>query len=111
MEPNLHASISQAPKYITCKKAMSKTMSKTNLTTTSLCALISGGFVVSGSQCVVAIESKGKQECQMIAVESVTPEDPPEQLLEKLSNSLSEPSCNLTVTVYGICGGLHGKPK
>lgn len=84
---------------------------KTSTTTSELCALISGGFAVSGSQCVVAIESKGKQECQMIAVESVTPEDPPEQLLEKLSDSISEPSCNLTVSVYGICGGLRGKPE
>lgn len=74
-----------------------------------LCALISGGFVVSGSQCVVAVESAGKKECQMVAVESVTPEDPPEKLLEHLSKAISEPSSNLTVTVYGICGGIHGK--
>ena len=80
-------------------------------TTSELCALISGGFVVSGAQCVVAIESAGKQDCQMIAVESVTPEDPPEKLLEKLASAVSEPSSNLTVTVYGICGGLQGKPK
>lgn len=81
------------------------------MTTAELCALVAGGFVESGSQCVVAIESVGKQDCQMIAVESVTPEDPPEKLLEKISDSISEPSCNVTVTVYGICGGLQGKPK
>ena len=80
-------------------------------TTSELCALISGGFVVSGSQCVVAIEFAGKQECQMIAVESVTPEETPEELLEKLAKSISQPSSGLTVTVYGICGGIHGKPQ
>lgn len=79
------------------------------MTTSELCALISGGFVVSGSQCVVAIESVGKQGCQMIAVESVTPEDPPEKLLEKFGTSISEPSSNITVTVYGICGEIQGK--
>lgn len=73
-----------------------------------LCALISGGFVVSGSQCVVVVESVDKNECQMVAVESVTPEETPEKLLEQLSKVTSEPSSNLTVTVYGICGGIHG---
>ena len=78
-------------------------------TTSELCALISGGFVVSGSQCIVAIEFAGKQECEMIAVESVTPEEPPEKLLEKLSKAVLQPSSDLTVTVYGICGGIQGK--
>ena len=81
------------------------------MSVSELCALISGGFVVSGSQCVVAIETGGNKECQMVAVESVTPEDPPEELLERLSKATSEPSSNLTVTVYGICGGIHGKKE
>lgn len=80
--------------------------------TSDLCALISGGFVVKGSQCVVAVESKDKADCQMFAVESVTPSEPPEELLELLSTSLGECSSSLTVTVYGICGGIHGtKPS
>ena len=81
------------------------------MVTADLCALISGGFVVSGSQCVVAIESADKNECQMFAVESVPPEEPPEKLLEQLAKATSEPSSNLTVTVYGICGGIHGNKQ
>lgn len=67
--------------------------------------------MVAGSQCVVAIECAGKTECEMIAVESVTPEEAPDKLLEKLSNVMAQPSSGLTVTVYGICGGIHGKPQ
>lgn len=75
-----------------------------------ICALISGGFVVSGSQCVVAIESEG--ECtEMVSVESVTPKSSPEELLEQLSQVTCKPPAFLTVTVYGICGGIHGKGK
>lgn len=84
-------------------------MSSTEYTSSELCALISGGFVVSGSQCVVAIEFAGKEECEMIAVESVTPIATPEILLEQLSKAVSKPSSDLTVTVYGICGGIQGK--
>lgn len=80
-------------------------------TSAEICALISGGFVESGSQCVVAIEYAGKQECEMIPVESVTPEQPPEELLDMLSKALSQPASNLTVTVYGICGGIQGKQE
>jgi hypothetical protein len=80
-------------------------------TSAEICALISGGFVESGSQCVVAIECAGKQECEMIPVESVTPERTPEELLEMLSKVVSQPAGSLTVSVYGICGGIQGKPS
>lgn len=67
--------------------------------------------MVAGSQCVVAIECSGKAECEMIAVESVTPEQEPEKLLEHLSKAVSQPSSGLTITVYGICGGIQGKSQ
>lgn len=80
------------------------------LSRTEICALISGGFVESDSQCVVSIEyeSDGKKECLMIPVQSKTPEESPETLMSILAKDVSQPEKNLTVSVYGICGGIRG---
>ena len=75
-----------------------------------ICALISGGFFEEKAQCLVAIEIvNGNNECEMIATEAVTPEEPADVLMDGLAKAMGEELSNVNVNVYGIAGGIIGK--
>lgn len=75
----------------------------------NLLGLIAGGFVQEGSQCVVIVESNDNSEhlC-MSSVKSATPRENPDELMKKLSSEMCKEVSKISVSVYAICGGIHG---
>ena len=74
-----------------------------------ICCLISGGFFEANTQCIVAIELAESGDCETVATEAITPEQPADVLMDLLSSCMGQTLDNINVNVYGIAGGLIGK--
>lgn len=73
-----------------------------------MCSYISGGFVTEGSQCVVVVESKGSTP-QMFSIIAKTPFQTSDELFSEVAEMLNTVPDNISVSVFGICGGFQGK--
>lgn len=73
-----------------------------------MCAFISGGFVTEGSQCVVVVEAKDSAP-QMFSILSKTPHQTSDELFTEVAATLNTVPDNISVSVFGICGGFQGK--
>ncbi|AAR26835.1 FirrV-1-A11 [Feldmannia irregularis virus a] len=77
----------------------------TLLTAREILCHIAGGFLQAGSQCVVGVETT-TNGIALYNLTSILPEKMPEDLMKMLGAELGMDPSHISVTVYGLCGGI-----
>ena len=72
---------------------------------------IAGGFVETDAQCIVVVEYSNEvsQKMFMQKVTSNTPTQSPDDLMTQLGNQLNIAPSRISVSVYGIYGGIGAR--